>query len=302
MSVTKRPLTRILSLALVATAGAALVGCMPEGSQDVASVEVTVSGSSVTIAGWAWDQDTPTTPIDVHIYIDDQGMAVRADGNRPDVAAARPAAGPNHGFVATVNVAPGSHRVCSYGINAPGTDGDNVLLGCKTIQVTAPATTTPSTNAPTTSTTQAPTTTTTAPPAPLEAWQIELIGLVNAARSDAGAGSVTACNTLVGSAQSYAATMAANQWFDPIGPDGADAWTRSDAYGGTVIGEALSFGYADPTELVNSIVSSPSQSAVALDPAVSHIGIGRTWSDPDGNGPMAAAFYWVVDLGAGGTC
>jgi len=289
---THGPLTRLLSIATVVAASAGLVGCMPEGNQDVASVEVTVSGSTVTIAGWAWDQDTPTTPIDVHIYIDDQGLAVHADGYRPDVAAARPAAGPNHGYSATVNVAAGSHRVCSYGINAPGTDGDNVLLGCKTIVVTAPA--------PSTAPTVAPTTTT--PPAPLEAWQTELIGLVNAERASAGAGAVTACNALLGSAQAYSDTMAANQWFDPIGPDGADAWTRSQAYGGNVIAETLSFGYADPTELVNSILSSSGQSGVVLDPTLGHIGLGRTWADPDGAGPMVASYYWVIDLGTGGTC
>ena len=290
---THRPLRRILSLALVATAGAALVGCMPEGYQDVAQVQVTVSGSSITVAGWAWDQDTPTTPIDVHIYIDDNGFAVRADGSRPDVAAARPGAGPNHGYVASMNVAAGTHRVCSYAINAPGTPGDNVLLGCKTVQVVAPSTT---------STTQPPTPTTAPTVVDEAAWAADLIADLNAQRVQAGLSALTACPSLSTTAQAYSATMVTSRWFDTTGPDGSEPWTRADTYDGTSVGEDISFGFASTDAMIATVMSSRTSSANILEPSFTHVGVGRTLGDTDGSGPAAPGYFVVQDFGTGGTC
>jgi hypothetical protein len=290
---TRRPLIRILSLALVASASAALVGCMPEGYQDIASVEVTVSGSSLTVAGWAWDQDTPTAPIDVHIYVDDHGIAVRADGNRPDVAAVKPAAGPNHGYVASMNVAAGSHRVCSYAINAPGTSGDNVLLGCKRVQVVAPSTTTTTVPAPTT----------TEPTVPNEtAWAAEVVAAINVERADAGLAALSSCPNLTDAAQAYSATMATSRWFDTTGPDGSEPWTRVSAYDGTAVGEDISFGFVSSATMISTVMGSTTSSANLLEPEFSHIGVGRTLGDPDGSGPAAPGYFVVQEFGTGGTC
>jgi GH25 family lysozyme M1 (1,4-beta-N-acetylmuramidase) len=95
-----------------------------------------VSGGrgTVQVGGWAADPDGPA-PIQVHVYVDGVArMAVNADQYRPDVGAAFPAAGPGHGFNATLtNVVGGDHQVCVYGINAG--PGFNNLVGCKSTSV-----------------------------------------------------------------------------------------------------------------------------------------------------------------------
>jgi hypothetical protein len=71
----------------------------------------------------------------VHIYVDGsfRGQWV-ASGNRPDVAAFLPAAGPGHGFVAPLNLSRGQHTVCAFGINV-GTGRLNQLLACQSVVV-----------------------------------------------------------------------------------------------------------------------------------------------------------------------
>jgi SpoIID/LytB domain protein len=87
----------------------------------------------VTERGWALDPDT-SAPIIVQMYIDGRANAMtRAGGPRPDIAAAFPAAGPNHGFSLTMSTAPGAHTVCLYAINiGPGT---TTRLSCHAVSV-----------------------------------------------------------------------------------------------------------------------------------------------------------------------
>lgn len=284
--VTRRaPFRALTALAVAGTAALVGAACQPEGSLDAAMVNVTVSGSTLHIAGWAADQDVPTTPIDVHIYIDGNGFAVRADGYRPDVADAKPGFGPNHGFIANVNVSAGRHEVCAYGINYPGTAGDNVLLGCRTVTVSAPPTTKPP--APSTPSTPAP-----------AGWQDELVSLVNSSRAKAGAGQLTRCAALDRAAQSYAEMLAANSWLDPVGPDGSTPWSRTDAYGGTSSAENLAWGFDTPSAFHSNTLESDG----VLAPEFTHIGVGRAVGDPDGSGPLPSSTYWVEELGTGGTC
>lgn len=93
------------------------------------SVTPTAGGAVVT--GWAFDRDT-TAPIEVHIYVGAAGYARVADKSRPDVAAAFSVSG-NHGFVETLPIGSGTHRICAYGINVGG--GDNALLGCRMVTI-----------------------------------------------------------------------------------------------------------------------------------------------------------------------
>lgn len=91
---------------------------------------------AVQLTGWAIDPDV-ADPIDVHVYVDGvSAVAVTANLPRPDVGASHPGYGDNHGFTATVTTGGGTHQVCAYGINAPGTPGFNPQLGCR--QVTVP--------------------------------------------------------------------------------------------------------------------------------------------------------------------
>jgi hypothetical protein len=105
----------------------------PRGNLDA----VTGGLLTATVAGWALDPNVPTESIKVHVYVDGKAVTgLTAGGNRPDIAAAFPWAGPAHGFRATVPVAAGARRVCAYGINQGL--GINILLGCATVDVRSP--------------------------------------------------------------------------------------------------------------------------------------------------------------------
>src|SRR5690606_31420279 len=60
-----------------------------------------------------------------------------ANVSRPDVGAAHPAFGNNHGFDITVPVAAGQRKICVFAINA-GAGSVDSLIGCRTIDVGSP--------------------------------------------------------------------------------------------------------------------------------------------------------------------
>lgn len=100
----------------------------PFGSVDFAGS----SPGQIDVTGWALDPDT-TVSIPVHVYVDAAGEEIRADSPRPDVGAASPLYGADHGFATTVSAAPGQHRVCAYGINTG--QGANALIACASVVV-----------------------------------------------------------------------------------------------------------------------------------------------------------------------
>ena len=69
---------------------------------------VTADGRQVTISGWASDPDTPSGPVQVHVYVDGWGIAV--------LNAAQAQHG-GHGYSLTLPLSAGVHSVCTYGIN-----------------------------------------------------------------------------------------------------------------------------------------------------------------------------------------
>jgi len=93
---------------------------------------VEVSVGSLRVNGWAIDPDT-VDPIYVWIDVDGVGGPTLASVTRPDVGAAFPEYGPQHGFQHDVQVSSGPHQVCAWGVNT-GPGGD-VLLGCTTATV-----------------------------------------------------------------------------------------------------------------------------------------------------------------------
>lgn len=108
------------------------VGESPFGYVD----QFTPSNGQLTVAGWALDPDT-LGPIDVHIYVGDTlAAALRADQDRPDVAAAYPGRNANHGYSwqAPLDRFVGRQDVCVYALNYPA--GDATRLGCASIQFT----------------------------------------------------------------------------------------------------------------------------------------------------------------------
>lgn len=116
--------------------GNPLLGCRrvtgdPFGSLDA----VTRRPEGAVVTGWAVDPDT-ASPIDVHVYVNGRGWAAgRADRERPDVARALSTGG-THGYaVPLAGLGPGTHEVCTYGINVAS--GANSLLGCRRVTLRA---------------------------------------------------------------------------------------------------------------------------------------------------------------------
>ena len=115
---------------LASAADAASTSGAPFGSLD----QVIQAPGGAQVAGWAIDPNTPS-PIAVHIYADGHYLEqVIANQPRPDVGAAYPAAGSNHGFTTTIALAPGAHQVCVWAINV-GAAAANPELGCKNVSV-----------------------------------------------------------------------------------------------------------------------------------------------------------------------
>ena len=98
----------------------------PVGSVDV----VSGNGLTATVAGWAVDPSSPSTSIDVHIYVNGAGVARTANKARPDVNGALGIYG-QHGYIEQVALKPGGNTVCVYGIGT--SSGNNALLACRTV-------------------------------------------------------------------------------------------------------------------------------------------------------------------------
>lgn len=116
--------------------GVTELGRAPFGALDSAAP----APGMITVDGWAIDPDT-ASPVDVHVYVDGRGFAIRADRSRADVGSAFPPYGSVHGYASSFAAEPGPHRVCAYAINAG--PGANTFLGCRTIEVPQPAANTP---------------------------------------------------------------------------------------------------------------------------------------------------------------
>jgi hypothetical protein len=110
---------------------AAPTGASPAGSIN----EISRSGSTANIRGWTFDADTKQ-PILADIWVNGSYRAtLTANVARPDVQAAYPKQGPNHGFTGSVALASGANNICLFGINVGA--GNHTALGCKNIVVRA---------------------------------------------------------------------------------------------------------------------------------------------------------------------
>jgi len=126
-----------LALNAAGTAGSdRLLGCRsvtvrhaPFGTFDA----WTAVAGGVAVRGWAIDPDTPAS-ITVLAYVDGRAVTgIVAAQRRDDVARAYPQMGAAHGYSLKVAATAGRHALCIYGVNAGGTLGQNVLLGCRTV-------------------------------------------------------------------------------------------------------------------------------------------------------------------------
>lgn len=105
------------------------------GGNPVGNFDEAIGGpGNVRVRGWALDPDV-AAPIIVHVWVDGAPLtALTCDQSRPDIANAYPGYGPDHGFDAVLDLAPGTHQILVYGINT-GTGTTNTFLGGKTVTV-----------------------------------------------------------------------------------------------------------------------------------------------------------------------
>ncbi|MDX6201408.1 MAG: hypothetical protein QOJ83_908, partial [Frankiales bacterium] len=90
---------------------------------------------TVNVTGWGIDAGDDV-PLKIHIYVDGAfAVAATEDEARPDITATYSQYGAAHGFRIPVTLADGTHQVCAYGLNAPGTAGTSGKLGCVTTVV-----------------------------------------------------------------------------------------------------------------------------------------------------------------------
>lgn len=103
----------------------------PFGSLD----PIVIAPGGVRARGWAIDPNT-TNPIRVHLHVDDSPYrSLLADRSRPDVGQLYPGSGSAHGFDEFLPLAPGTHKVCMFGINVG--EGSTRPIGCRTVTVSA---------------------------------------------------------------------------------------------------------------------------------------------------------------------
>jgi hypothetical protein len=106
----------------------AAVSHNPYGSLDTAAFQ----NGKLVLRGWAIDPDS-TGPVLVRIYLNSTPTLIKADHSRPDVGAAHPGFGNNHGFDGVMTPVNGQYRVCAVAMNL-GT-GANTTVGCKDVAV-----------------------------------------------------------------------------------------------------------------------------------------------------------------------
>jgi hypothetical protein len=117
-------------------------GNNPQGSFDEAS---SPTAGTLRARGWTFDPDAPTATGSIHVYVGGpagaagaEGYAFTANASRPDVGAAFPGVGDDHGLDVTFETGKrGAQQVCAYAINVAA-GGDNVGLGCRTVTIAEP--------------------------------------------------------------------------------------------------------------------------------------------------------------------
>ncbi|SOD74812.1 hypothetical protein SAMN05892883_4004 [Jatrophihabitans sp. GAS493] len=134
----------VYAINIGAATGNPAIGCatvnVPAAAPVGAFDTVTALGTdgTVQISGWAFDPDLPASSVQIAAYDGSHGIGwlpatsvTRSDVNRIyGITGA-------HGFVDTLNLAPGSHSVCLYAINI-GAARANTFLGCRPVSVAAP--------------------------------------------------------------------------------------------------------------------------------------------------------------------
>jgi hypothetical protein len=126
------------------------VGASPLGHEPIGHLDAAWSPDAgrLRMAGWAFDPDAPTTPVEIHVYIGGPAGSPQVEGHnlgpadqrRPDVNRIYPDIGPDHGFDRELTTARfGALETFVYAVNTAGTPGGSRLLATRTITVADPS-------------------------------------------------------------------------------------------------------------------------------------------------------------------
>jgi len=207
---------------------------LPTGNPAGCVDSITAEAGSVSVSGWAYDGDKPSGTVSIKVYIGGPAGTgtllgtVLANGSRPDVNAAFPGCGNNHGFSATFStVKTGTQTIYVYAINLSGTPGQDKLL--RTVTVTFASD-----------------------------LQTELLRLVNEARVQNGLLPLTWSTSLGQSAEVRAREIV--QLFSHTRPDGSEWYTVNPL----VNGENIAAGYPSAQSVFDAWMDSPGHRANIL--------------------------------------
>jgi uncharacterized protein YkwD len=130
-----------------------------------------------------------------------------------------------------------------------------------------------------------------------EAFELEVIRLVNLERTSRGLHPLIRNSSLTNAARAHNLDMIANNFFDHTGSDGSTPAQRACAHGFTplfgstcYVGENIAAGYPTPASVVNGWMGSTGHRANILNTNYREIGIGHNTGGTWGN-------YWTMDAG-----
>jgi uncharacterized protein YkwD len=122
-----------------------------------------------------------------------------------------------------------------------------------------------------------------------------VVALVNRERVQRGLFPLAPDPRLAAAAETYAARMAALDFFGHTGPDGSRMRGRNEAQGYVgwrVMGENLAGGQATPERVVQRWMASPGHRANVLAPDACQVGVGYAYGNRS-----TYKHYWVMEVG-----
>ncbi|MCU1441455.1 MAG: hypothetical protein JWP85_2452 [Rhodoglobus sp.] len=119
------------------------LGCrtllVPDAAQTVSAIETaTATSSAVQLTGYAVWPDAPGQSVPVAVNIGANWYGFTADKPSTTAIVAVPGSGPNHGFVASIPMGPGSYEACLWVVQPAG---GAKSIGCRTVTVAGSAAT-----------------------------------------------------------------------------------------------------------------------------------------------------------------
>jgi uncharacterized protein YkwD len=131
-----------------------------------------------------------------------------------------------------------------------------------------------------------------------EAFELEVIRLLNQERISRGLHPLLLNNSLTDAARAHNQDMISNGFFDHIGSDGSWPWDRAcdQGYtpyggGGCFVAENIAAAQTTPAQVFNTWMNSQGHRDNMLDPNYREIGVGHATGGAYGH-------YWTMDLGA----